>query len=67
VEENLIRTTLRAGVYGGSSTIAGPLIGQAGYVIPPNLQYIEDGLTRIGSAGSTNNPGLVYVEFTYAL
>ena len=60
--DNQVKITLRAGVYSGNSTIAGPLIGQAGYVIPPDIEY-----STTGTENSTNNPGLVYVEFTYAL
>jgi hypothetical protein len=53
------KQTLSAGVYGGDSTIPGSLIGRAGYVLPPNIQFSE-----LASDNTTNNPGLVYVEFT---
>ena len=53
------KQTLSAGVYGGDSTMVRPLIGQAGYVLPPNIQFSE-----LASDNTINNPGLVYVEFT---
>ena len=54
-----ITQTLRAGAYGGNSTIAGPLISQIGTLVPPNIDIV-----RSPSDWVRSGPGAVYVEFT---